>query len=125
MQTIGVVGSGSLLPGVVSLRQSHNEIIVFILFFYYACFRISPGPFPLIVLLHRGGHGEAAPYGMGCSQRSPTTDFLKACWAVYSIDHRLGRRPSRGPLAFVRSPTAPNRGNILRGVERRRVLYSG
>lgn len=48
----------------------------------------GPGPFPVIVMLHGGGRGEAATYGMGRSQRSPTEDFIKAGWAVYAIDYR-------------------------------------
>lgn len=46
------------------------------------------GPFPVVVMLHGGGRGEAATYGMGRSQRPPTEDFIKAGWAVYSIDYR-------------------------------------
>ena len=48
----------------------------------------GPGPFPLIVMLHGGGRGQAATYGLGRSQVSPTEDFIKAGWAVYSIDYR-------------------------------------
>jgi dipeptidyl aminopeptidase/acylaminoacyl peptidase len=46
------------------------------------------GPFPVIVMIHGGGRGEAATYGMGRSQQAPTEDFIKAGWAVYSIDYR-------------------------------------
>jgi dipeptidyl aminopeptidase/acylaminoacyl peptidase len=48
----------------------------------------GPGPFPVIVMLHGGGRGQAATYGMGRSQLSPTEDFIKAGWAVYAIDYR-------------------------------------
>ena len=48
----------------------------------------GPGPFPLVMMLHGGGRGEAATYGMGRSQQSPTEDFIKAGWAVYAIDYR-------------------------------------
>jgi dipeptidyl aminopeptidase/acylaminoacyl peptidase len=48
----------------------------------------GPGPFPVILMLHGGGRGEEATYGMGRSQQSPTQDFIKAGWAVYSIDYR-------------------------------------
>src|SRR5437879_5748080 len=48
----------------------------------------GPGPFPVVVMLHGGGRGEAATYGMGRSQNAPTEDFIKAGWAVYAIDYR-------------------------------------
>src|SRR6516164_7843564 len=48
----------------------------------------GPGPFPVVVMLHGGRYGKAATVGMGRSMRSPTVDFLKEGWAVYSVDYR-------------------------------------
>jgi len=50
------------------------------------------GPFPVVLLLHGGGYGAAATYGLGRSTNSPAADFIKEGWAVYSIDYR----PSAG-----------------------------
>jgi len=46
------------------------------------------GPFPVVLLLHGGRYGAAATYGLGRSTNSPTEDFIKEGWAVYSIDYR-------------------------------------
>jgi endo-1,4-beta-xylanase len=48
----------------------------------------GPGPFPAVMLLHGGGASQAATVGLGRSLKAPTADFLKAGWAVYSIDYR-------------------------------------
>jgi dipeptidyl aminopeptidase/acylaminoacyl peptidase len=48
----------------------------------------GPGPFPVVLMIHGGGRSEAATYGMGRSQQSPTEDFIKAGWAIYAIDYR-------------------------------------
>ena len=48
----------------------------------------GPGPFPVVLLLHGGRYGAAATYGLGRSTNSPTEDFIKEGWAVYSIDYR-------------------------------------
>jgi acetyl esterase/lipase len=48
----------------------------------------GPGPFPVVVMLHGGRYGKAATVGMGRSTRSPTADFIKEGWAVYSVDYR-------------------------------------
>jgi endo-1,4-beta-xylanase len=46
------------------------------------------GPFPVVVLLHGGRYGKEPTYAMGRSMRSPTADFIKEGWAVYSVDYR-------------------------------------
>jgi endo-1,4-beta-xylanase len=48
----------------------------------------GPGPFPVVVMLHGGRYGKAATVGMGRTMRSPTADFIKEGWAVYSVDYR-------------------------------------
>ncbi len=48
----------------------------------------GPGPFPAVMLLHGGGQSKPATYGLGRALKAPTADFLKAGWAVYSIDYR-------------------------------------
>jgi dipeptidyl aminopeptidase/acylaminoacyl peptidase len=39
-------------------------------------------------MIHGGGRSADATYGLGRSQQSPTEDFIKEGWAVYSIDYR-------------------------------------
>jgi dipeptidyl aminopeptidase/acylaminoacyl peptidase len=48
----------------------------------------GPGPFPVVLMIHGGARSDAATYGMGRSQQSPTEDFIKAGWAIYAIDYR-------------------------------------
>ena len=60
----------------------------------------GPGPFPVIVLLHGGRYGKAPTLGMGRSTKSPTADFIKAGWAVYSIDYRPSEKISIEPIEF-------------------------
>ncbi|HUV65295.1 MAG TPA: alpha/beta fold hydrolase [Sedimentisphaerales bacterium] len=48
----------------------------------------SPGPFPVVVLLHGGNDSLEVTYGMGRSARPPTADFVAAGWAVYAVDFR-------------------------------------
>jgi endo-1,4-beta-xylanase len=56
------------------------------------------GPFPVVVLLHGGRYGKAPTYAMGRSTQSPTADFIKAGWAVYSIDYRPFEQISIEPI---------------------------
>jgi enterochelin esterase-like enzyme/acetyl esterase/lipase len=60
----------------------------------------GPGPFPAIVLAHGGRYGQAATYGMGRAVQSPVADFIKAGWAVYSIDYRPAQKIAIVPLEF-------------------------
>jgi enterochelin esterase-like enzyme/dienelactone hydrolase len=60
----------------------------------------GPGPFPAIVLLHGGRYGKAPTYALGRSVQSPTGDFVKAGWAVYSIDYRPSDRIAIEPIEF-------------------------
>ena len=58
----------------------------------------GPGPFPVVVLLHGGRHGKEPTYALGRSMKSPTVDFLKQGWAVYSIDYRPAERIAIEPI---------------------------
>src|SRR5215471_3468529 len=44
------------------------------------------GPFPVVILAHGGRYGKGPTMGLGRSPKGPTEDFIKAGWAVYSID---------------------------------------
>src|SRR5262249_15270820 len=50
----------------------------------------GPGPFPVIVMLHGGGASKPATYGF--RSVPPSGHFLKAGWAIYSIDYRTTQR---------------------------------
>jgi endo-1,4-beta-xylanase len=52
----------------------------------------------VVVLLHGGRYSKAATYGLGRSTRSPTADFLREGWAVYSIDYRPNPKIVIDPL---------------------------
>ncbi len=54
------------------------------------------GPFPVIVLLHGGGPSRPATYA-AARLALPTGDFLRAGWAVYSIDFRPNHSTVRLP----------------------------
>lgn len=58
------------------------------------------GPFPVVLMLHGGRYGQAATYGMGRSMGFPVADFLKAGWAVYSIDYRPSERLAIESIEF-------------------------
>jgi endo-1,4-beta-xylanase len=60
----------------------------------------GPGPFPVVVMLHGGRYGKAATEAMGRSMQSPTADFIKAGWAVYSIDYRPAEKIAIVPIEF-------------------------
>jgi endo-1,4-beta-xylanase len=58
----------------------------------------GPGPFPVVLLLHGGRHGKEPTYALGRSMRSPTADFIKEGWAVYSIDYRPAEQIAIVPI---------------------------
>jgi endo-1,4-beta-xylanase len=58
----------------------------------------GPGPFPVVLLLHGGRHGKEPTYALGRSMRSPTIDFIKEGWAVYSIDYRPAEQIAIVPI---------------------------
>jgi dipeptidyl aminopeptidase/acylaminoacyl peptidase len=60
----------------------------------------GPGPFPVIVLLHGGRYSRPATMALGRSTQSPTADFIKAGWAVYSIDYRPTEKIAIVPIEF-------------------------
>src|SRR5579864_5502344 len=60
----------------------------------------GPGPFPVVILGHGGRPSPQATLGLGRSQQSPTEDFIKAGWAVYSIDYRPSEQIAIVPLDY-------------------------
>src|SRR5689334_6328144 len=60
----------------------------------------GPGPFPVVILGHGGRPSPQATLGMGRSQQSPTEDFIKAGWAVYSIDYRPSEQIAIVPIEY-------------------------
>jgi endo-1,4-beta-xylanase len=58
----------------------------------------GPGPFPVVLLLHGGRDGKEPTYALGRSMRSPTVDFIKEGWAVYSIDYRPAEQIAIVPI---------------------------
>ncbi len=85
----------------------------------------GPGPFPVIVLAHGGRYGTGPTYAMGRSRRSPTEDFIKAGWAVYSIDYRPAARISIDPVEVADTVEAVKAARALPFVDPKRVGYLG
>ncbi|PQO44167.1 alpha/beta fold hydrolase [Blastopirellula marina] len=46
------------------------------------------GPFPVVVMIHGGGHSERGTHALGRMRSAPTGNFLAQGWVVYSIDFR-------------------------------------
>jgi len=85
----------------------------------------GPGPFPAIVLAHGGRYGKAPTVAMGRSMQSPTTDFIKAGWAVYSIDYRPADRIAIEPIEFDDSVEAVKTVRKYPFIDPRRVGWMG
>lgn len=83
------------------------------------------GPFPLVIMLHGGGYGAAATYGLGRSMRPPTSDFIKAGWAVYAIDFRPGDGKKLPVIEYEDTVLAVKAARALDGIDSRRVGVIG
>ena len=83
------------------------------------------GPFPVIVLLHGGKYGKGATAGLGRSMQSPTADFIKAGWAVYSADYRPSEKIAIVPIEFDDSVEAVKAARKLPLVDPKRVGLMG
>jgi dipeptidyl aminopeptidase/acylaminoacyl peptidase len=83
------------------------------------------GPFPIIVLGHGGKYGKQATEGMGRSPKSPTEDFIKAGWAIYSIDYRPSEKIAIYPIEFDDTVEAVKRARTFAFVDAKRVGYLG
>jgi dienelactone hydrolase/S-formylglutathione hydrolase FrmB len=83
------------------------------------------GPFPIVVLGHGGKYGKQSTEGMGRSQKAPTEDFIKAGWAIYSIDYRPSEKIAIYPIEFDDTVEAVKRARSLPFVDAKRVGYMG
>jgi dipeptidyl aminopeptidase/acylaminoacyl peptidase len=64
------------------------------------------GPFPVVVILHGGDKTAEATYEMART-RPPAIDFVKAGWAVMTIDYRSTKVPLRFPGGAIVFPPHP------------------
>jgi endo-1,4-beta-xylanase len=85
----------------------------------------GPGPFPVVIMLHGGRYGTAPTFGMGRSTRSPAADFIKAGWAIYSIDYRPNEVISIEPIETDDSIEAVKAVRALPFVDPKRVGMMG
>jgi dipeptidyl aminopeptidase/acylaminoacyl peptidase len=85
----------------------------------------GPGPFPVVVLAHGGRYGKGPTVGMGRSIQSPTADFIRAGWAVYSIDYRPSEKIAIAPIEFDDTVEAVKTVRKLPFIDPRRVGYMG
>src|SRR5581483_3463981 len=85
----------------------------------------GPGPFPVIILAHGGRYGKAPTMGMGRSPKGPAADFIKARWAVYSIDYRPAETISLPAIEYDDTVEAVKAVKKLPFVDPRRVGYMG
>jgi dipeptidyl aminopeptidase/acylaminoacyl peptidase len=85
----------------------------------------GPGPFPVVILAHGGRYGSGPTDAMGRSPNSPTEDFIKAGWAVYSIDYRPAVRISIEPIEVDDTVEAVKAVRALPFIDSRRVGYLG
>jgi dipeptidyl aminopeptidase/acylaminoacyl peptidase len=83
------------------------------------------GPFPVVILAHGGRYGKGPTMGMGRSAKGPTADFIKAGWAVYSIDYRPAETISLPPIEYDDTVEAVKAVRKLPFVDPRRVGYMG
>lgn len=56
------------------------------------------GPFPVVVMLHRGRYRKGASAGMARSTRTPVAAFIRAGWVVYCTDYRPNDKISIEPI---------------------------
>jgi endo-1,4-beta-xylanase len=85
----------------------------------------GPGPFPVVVALHGGKYGRAPTLGLGRSTKSPIADFIKAGWAVYSIDYRPNEIISIEPIETDDTIEAIKAVRKLPFIDSRRVGLMG
>jgi dipeptidyl aminopeptidase/acylaminoacyl peptidase len=64
------------------------------------------GPFPVVVILHGGDKAIDPTYEMART-RPPAVDFVKAGWAVMTIDYRSTKVPLRFPGGAIVFPPHP------------------
>lgn len=83
------------------------------------------GPFPVVIMLHGGGYGAAATYGLGRSLRSPTEDYIKEGWAVYAADFRPGQGTKLPPIEIDDTVAAVKAARACEGVDATRVGMIG
>jgi dipeptidyl aminopeptidase/acylaminoacyl peptidase len=85
----------------------------------------GPGPFAIVILAHGGRYGKAPTMGLGRSPKGPTADFIKAGWAIYSIDYRPAEGISLPPIEYDDTVEAVKAVRKLPYVDPTRVGYMG
>src|SRR5690242_8835872 len=83
------------------------------------------GPFPVVILAHGGRYGKGPTMGMGRSPKGPTADFIKAGWAIYSIDYRPAEGISLPPIEYDDTVEAVKAVRKLPYADPKRIGYMG
>jgi carboxymethylenebutenolidase len=86
----------------------------------------GPGPFPVVMLIHRHTYSKEATYEFGRSTVHPVADFLAAGWAIYSLDFRPNPPATLDPREWNDAVRAVQTAGKLPFIDAKRVaVFSG